>query len=700
MKGEMLDGKYRIERELGKGGMGTVYLATHIGTDRPVAVKVISPEYMKKAEFVERFRREARAAGRLRHPNVVNVTDFGFANTSQGKVAYLVMEYLDGCTLAEILEEEKKLSLSWSLDIIEQICSAVHQAHLQGVIHRDLKPENIWLEPNQRGGYTVKVLDFGIAKLENLVIKPVGSADNASEDTPNDHGAEQCEASEYVDAELNRTEEKRAVLTKPIVFTSDEDSVNPLERQTLLISEEKDTAILQAKSVKNTGTQVAGGVTGAAGELTRFGVVLGTPAYMSPEQCRGDKLDARSDVYSLGVIAYRMLSGKVPFEGDFNQVMQAHIDKTPPPLDSNTVPTKVKEVINQSLMKDPEKRPQTPLIFASKLRAASEGIGTLLQKALIIYSQHFPKFLLIGSITSLPSILIGISVLFLIFFYNLGIINLEVRMLLENFVALIFSPLSFLSTSILIGLTTWLVAKSLAIPLRPLTLRGLFRLLRPRLKKLLIVNLIVSVLVSLGFICFVIPGVWLSARFSLVSPVIVIEEIGIKKSFSRSVELVRRAYGTALALVFISYATPLLVSWILAIATNSIIQTYFSVEPRASGVWAVEKSKDKGQFLNVESSAFNLLGKIEMKRENMPQQQIKKNSEQKDMQRLLFQLFFLPFGILFFPFISISSALFYFKTRLLGGESLQDLLIHFEQENFKTSKWQEKMKIKLVSFGK
>src|SRR5438045_5417168 len=109
--------------------MGTVYLATHVGTERPVAVNVIAPQYMQRAEFVERFRREARAAGRLRHPNVVDVTDFGCADTPDGRVAYLVMEYLDGCTLGEILEEEKQLPLEWTLDILEQVSSAIHEAH-------------------------------------------------------------------------------------------------------------------------------------------------------------------------------------------------------------------------------------------------------------------------------------------------------------------------------------------------------------------------------------------------------------------------------------------------------------------------------------------------------------------------------------------------------------------------------------------
>src|SRR5207253_5907899 len=163
--GQVLDDKYRLERLLGKGGMGAVYLATHLGTERYVALKLIAPQFMRNEEFVERFKREARAAGRLRHPNVVDVTDFGFSGSGANRVAYLVMEYLDGCTLSDVLHEVNRLPLYWAVDILEQVCSAVHEAHQQGIVHRDLKPDNIWLEPNALGGYRVKVLDFGIAKL-------------------------------------------------------------------------------------------------------------------------------------------------------------------------------------------------------------------------------------------------------------------------------------------------------------------------------------------------------------------------------------------------------------------------------------------------------------------------------------------------------------------------------------------------------
>jgi len=119
--GQILDDKYRLERLLGQGGMGAVYLATHLGTERYVALKLIAPQFMRNEEFVERFKREARAAGRLRHPNVVDVTDFGFSSSGAERVAYLVMEYLDGCTLSDVLFEENRLPLYWVVDIMEQV---------------------------------------------------------------------------------------------------------------------------------------------------------------------------------------------------------------------------------------------------------------------------------------------------------------------------------------------------------------------------------------------------------------------------------------------------------------------------------------------------------------------------------------------------------------------------------------------------
>ena len=183
--GQVLDEKYQLERLLGRGGMGAVYLATHLGTERYVALKLITPQFMRNEEFVARFKREARAAGRLRHPNVVDVTDFGFALAGNEAVAYLVMEYLDGCTLGDVLVEEKRLPLEWVVDILEQVCSAVHEAHLQGVVHRDLKPENIWLEPNRLGGYRVKVLDFGIAKLAEVESEITNSSGETN--TPSAH---------------------------------------------------------------------------------------------------------------------------------------------------------------------------------------------------------------------------------------------------------------------------------------------------------------------------------------------------------------------------------------------------------------------------------------------------------------------------------------------------------------------------------
>ena len=280
--GQVLDEKYRLERLLGRGGMGAVYLATHLGTERYVALKLITPQFMRNEEFVARFKREARAAGRLRHPNVVDVTDFGFAHAGGEAVAYLVMEYLDGCTLGDILKEERQLPLEWVVDILEQVSSAVHEAHQQGIVHRDLKPENIWLEPNRLGGYRVKVLDFGLAR-------------------------------------------------------------PPLDRQPITAGPTREP-------------------------LTDPGAVMGTLAYMSPEQVRGEELDARTDLFSLGAVLYEMTTGRQAFAGTTaGTIHEAILNRTPIPVGrvNPGSPSRLEEVINKALEKDRKLRYQ----HASELRA-------------------------------------------------------------------------------------------------------------------------------------------------------------------------------------------------------------------------------------------------------------------------------------------------------------------------------------------
>ncbi len=221
--GVLLGGRYQIERLLGEGGMGAVYLAEHTHMRKRVAVKVLHPEMGRQAEVVARFEREAMAAANIEHPNVAAATDFG--KLEDGSF-FLVLEYVEGTSLRDVIQKGR-LEIGRAVHIVRQMASALSRAHVLGIVHRDVKPENIMLVNREGDSDFVKMLDFGIAKV------PMGA---------------------MVDG------------------------------------------------------------TGAQGQtLTQQGMVYGTPEYMAPEQALGQTVDPRADLYSLGVIAFEMITGSRPY---------------------------------------------------------------------------------------------------------------------------------------------------------------------------------------------------------------------------------------------------------------------------------------------------------------------------------------------------------------------------------------------------
>ena len=780
--GQVIDGKYNIEKQLGKGGMGSVYLATHIGTERPVAVKVIAPEFMQRAEFVERFRREARAAGRLRHPNVVDVTDFGFSRLESGEdAAYLVMEYLDGCTLGEVLDEEKQLPVRFSIDILEQICSAVEEAHKQGIIHRDLKPDNIWLEPNQRGGYTVKVLDFGIAKLEEVGVQDIDGLENS----PHAGGpATQVDGDKKTMAVENDAPTV-SELRSPTVTPEGETIAIPAESGTIvseagtIIQEEArksekpapdpegGTAIMPSGDTlgdqpeeDNKGTKVISGIdtdrpsldTPTTNDLTRVGAVLGTPLYMSPEQCRGEKLSARSDIYSLAVIVYQMLSGTLPFEGDYREVMDGHKNSEPPPLKAKKAPKRLRGMVMQSLAKDPDKRPESAEAFASKVRANSDGLGTLLRRSMIIYTERLPKFLTLTFLTLLPVVVLT--------FLRVGFGLLVAGNVLEKSVATdvgitLTAIVAFLSqvvaAAFLVGMTTWVVAQTLAFPLRPINLPSAFREVKKRWKPLAVtVTITTLITIACAFIGFVGAGLgWgiqggliyyalgqgativtmittavigalvlfvvAAGFFMLVAPSIMMEGVSGRSAFRRSIELVQRSRRTVMATAVLVYIVPTLLAAIVALGITSVVRNVEmaremkkmkieGVEPQKP---AEEKPERKGSpELNV---SFNNRGVNVTTSENEKSKDDENESEEEEkkdntflgvLREAIIEIVWTPIAILITSFTTVVTALIYFKTRQAGGESMQELLGKLDDADRPQSKWQQRVRERLIESGK
>ncbi len=393
MIGEILDAKYRIDKQLGAGGMGNVYLATHLGTTRVVAVKVIAPRWAAEPHFLVRFQREAQACGRLRHPNIVNVTDFGIAKAAKGDVPYLVMELLDGETLSDFQKRHPQIALPLIADLLDQIGLALTEAHRHGIVHRDLKPDNIWLEPNGRGGYTVKVLDFGVAKVSLLGdwAPPI--------------------------EELSEVRDPKTVTPRPGMPDDELETMvmdpmpKPESPEISTRAEERETV-----AIPRTPYGLSPGLFDSdAGAQTMPGSLIGTPAYMSPEQALGKEIDFRSDIYGLAVVAYFLVCGELPFTGKPGELIEFHkTGNPPPPASIRKIPRDVSDAILAGLARNPADRPASAVVFTRRFHNAVDAEFLALRRSKAFLLQHLVAYgvlllLIYGILVAITALLVAFS---------------------------------------------------------------------------------------------------------------------------------------------------------------------------------------------------------------------------------------------------------------------------------------------------
>jgi hypothetical protein len=465
---------------------------------------------------------------------------------------------------------------------------------------------------------------------------------------------------------------------------------------------------------------------------------------MSPEQCRGEHLDPRSDIYSLGVIAYQMLSGVPPFEGDFKAVMEAHSTADPPPLSVKKVRRKLKRVIHTALAKDPDERPESAEAFASELRARSEGIFDLFRRGMVIYSEHLPKFLLLTGFFSIPMAVLTLIWLVFAFLKINEILSTNVANVMLGVTSFGLSIATAFCTNLIVGTIAWIVTQHLAVPLRPIRLRPAMKEARKKWKRMAGAGVFTALLpfVSsaagglLGFMIFALffgafyplTGSWeailigggggavltgFAAFFIahmfwvLVPPVIVMENAGIAESLKRSVRLVRRSISTSAGTVIIKFMIPLIVvgtiSYIVNISAKAFDptdatkvektegqSTSESVTPPVPPAEPEEKSEGGINFSFGKPNA-----KVEIADDSTMRTKVKNT-----ILESLIQILWLPMQILVFSFSGIIVALLYLKTRLAGGESMNDLIERFEDDGRPRKKWQERVRKRLIQSGR
>ena len=277
--GHVFGDRFRVEQLIAAGGMGFVYLATDLEQQQPVALKIMRSSLQRDPVAIERFKREVRTIKRLMHPNTIELIDYG---VTEDGFMFLVMEWLHGKDLREIMRIKHRLSPITATRVALQVAWSLSEAHMKGIIHRDLKPENIFIMHNPGPHLRIKVVDFGLAKVVS--------------------GPESAE------------------------------------------------------------------------QITRGGVVCGTPEYMSPEQAKGERLDGRSDVYALGCVMYAMLEGDAPYRGKKAlDVAMMHISQ-PFPQMSDKVPTALREIIMKCVEKKASNRYQDVNELASALESFLDPI--------------------------------------------------------------------------------------------------------------------------------------------------------------------------------------------------------------------------------------------------------------------------------------------------------------------------------------